>query len=250
MKRISTAVLLALAAASCVATDVGNPDDGDFRTTLDFAAYEGSSASALTLSNGVEIDRALFGFDRFELRTTSDCEDENEVEERGVVVSELLSGEDYPELPSFVRNVSSFCRLELRIAKVEADEAPSGIPNEITDRSIRLEGSLPDGTPFELETTDEAELRLDPTTGDSFELEGTDARLFLAFDMNTWFVGIDLDTLQADADGVVRIGPGTPAGERFLQNVSDSARLFPDGDGNGVLDADETDDSLAVGVSR
>ncbi len=250
----------ALLLSGCVATDVGNPDDGEFAATVDFVGYEANAEpmpTGLTLASGVEIDRVVVGFDRFKLRDAEDCEGDSEIDVETFVVSELLEGSDYPELPRIVRDVRQFCRFELEVKKVRAQDQPDGAPDDILDRAVWIEGRLPDGTPFTLETREDDKLRLEPTAGDFFELPDGESRLFLAFDLNTWFNGLSFDDVGEEGedepieDGVLRIDKEVDEDwtKEFRDNLVDSVRLFRDLDGDGVLDPEERESSLAVGTS-
>jgi hypothetical protein len=254
----------ALLLSGCVATDVGNPDDGEFAATVDFVGYEANGGAnaepmptGLTLASGVEIDRVVVGFDRFKLRDAEDCEGDSEIDVERYVVSELLEGSDYPELPRIVRDVRQFCRFELEVKKVSALDQPDGAPDEIVDRAVWIEGRLPDGTPFTIETREDDKLRLEPTRGEFFELPDGESRLFLAFDLNTWFDGLSFDDVGEEEedepveDGVLRIDAGVDEDwtKQFRENLVNSARLFRDLDDDGQLDAEEEAESLAVGTS-
>lgn len=267
MKIESTLIVLApLLLGGCVATDVGNPDDGEFAATVDFVGYEEETApessepkvTGLTLASGVEIDRVVIGFDRFKLRDARQCEGDNEIDIEMFVVSELLEGSDYPELPRIVRDVRRFCRFELEVKKVSALDQPDGAPDDIVDRAVWIEGSLADGTPFTVETREDDKLRLEPAEGEFFELPDGESRLFLAFDMSTWFTDLSFDDVGEEEeedpfeDGVLRIDADVDEDwtKRFRENLVNSARLFRDLNDDGQLDAEERAESLAVGTSE
>lgn len=264
--------LAALVLSGCVATDVGNPDDGEFGTTFDFVGYDDDSSATmetnanpnsnpmvtgLTLNSGIEIDRVVFGFNRFKLRDAQNCEGDNEIDVEMFVVSELLEGTDYPELPRIVRDVNQFCRFELQIKTITANDQPDGAPDDILGRAMFIEGRYADGTPFTIETREDDQLRLAPSSDDFFELPDEESRLFLAFDMNSWFDGLDLNQFRMEEgemeleDDPVFIDKDLDEDwtKAFRENVSDSARLFRDLDDDGTLDPAERENSLAVGTS-
>jgi hypothetical protein len=244
--------LLAVLLTGCVATDVGNPDDGEFATTVDFVGYDEAAPNALTLASGVELDRVIMGFDRFNLRDAENCAGDSTIDVETFVVSELLEGADYPELPRIVRDVRRFCRFELEVKKVIALNRPEGAPEEIEGRAVWIEGRLADGTPFTLSTHEDDALRLEPTAGDFFELPDGESHLFLAFAMNGWFSGLDFEQFEPGADGVIHIDAEVDESwtKAFRANLRESARLFRDLDGDGELDPEEQADSLAVGASQ
>jgi len=199
-------------------------------------------------------DRAqtvLFGFDRFKLRDAATCDGDNVIDVEATVVSDLLRDEHYPELPTIAREVRRFCRFELRIKRVPVDDVPAGAPQEIGDRAIWLTGRLADGTPFELETVEDDNTKLEAVDG-FFALPEKESRLFLAFLWDGWFENLSFDAFTADEDGVLRVDKGDDEEwvKKFRGNVKHSARLFRDLDDDGVLDDAEMEDSLAVGSSR
>jgi len=228
MKRHPTLLAAAVALAACTGTDVGNP-----AVDVNFAAYN------LT-APGATVEHATMQVERVRLRPADDCEGGAEIEIEGPFMIDLTSPTSIADLTDLELDAQAYCRLELRWH-----------PDDDTDRAIEVTG-VADGTPFDVRSRRNDELRLEATDAGGFTIDDATSALFVAFDMAAWLDGVDIASAELDGDGVALIDDDANGDllDVFEDNVTDAANLFDDDDGDGSLDDDEhgDGDELAEGA--
>lgn len=245
--------------SGCVATDVGNPQtDEETNAEIHVQAYEEETPSALTLDDELTITHAWMAIDETRLEACDDdessgeseseseeseSEEEGEFEERqrGIIVTDLISGTSFPHPIRLGQAGMVFCSLRLDIRPVGADEAPAGTPSDLRGYSMLVRGHRKDGTPFIVrggfneEVELEGEIELMPDAVDS---------LLLGFAANTWLSQRELGSLVGDVIEIDRES-NAEVYRRFVESVPESARLFAD-DGDGRLQPEESNSPLAL----
>ena len=119
-----------------------------------------------------------------------------------------------------------------------------------------MEGARADETPFEVTTELDEEFKLEnEITGFSIEASTAVKVLFIAFDLDQWFSGINLSdpSIEVSTDGsgnpiiLINDEKNEETQERIEDNIKFSADLFEDKDDDEDLDSEEQADSLAAG---
>lgn len=95
--------------------------------------------------------------------------------------------------------ISNFCGVVLRTQPADASMAK--IPSQMAGASLFIGAHRNDATPVEVT----AVAKLDVTHASPTPL--SDSKLTYVFDAAAWFRGMDLDALNPDSDGVIRISP-------------------------------------------
>lgn len=228
MKRHPTLLAAAAALAACTGTDVGNP-----AVDVNFAAYNLTAPSAT-------VDRATMQVERIRLRPAADCDGGAEIEIEGPFAIDLTTPTSIGDLTDVEIEAQAYCRLELRWH-----------PDDDSGLAIEVSGDA-DGTPFDVRSRRNDELRLEATDADGFTIDDATSALFVAFDMAAWLDGVDVASAELDGDGVAVIDDDANGDllDVFEDNVTDAADLFDDDDGDGSLDDDEhgDGDELAEGA--
>lgn len=193
--------------ASCVATDVGNPQTTDALAEVELRAFEEEDPRALTLDDGVEITHIWIAVDEVELApcepqvetdpdsdpdSDSDSDDEVEV---GPFVADLVSGTTFPESIRLRETMTDFCAFRFNVAPLEPSELPAAAPPELDGRSVLVRGTLKDGQPFIVQATLDESLELEGEV----ELDPTRLTPFvLGFAVNGWVTQRQLDGLTGN----------------------------------------------------
>ena len=226
-------------------TDVGN---GFTTVELELAAVTKpkTTAQAITLEDGVVIQHIYFVIAEISLerREGGECEDSGEVDLHGPFVADLTGAGIIGGAPSFPKVGDAFCELKVGYHRLEADDAPAGAPVEALDRSVFVTGQRADGTPFTIASRRDDEMELTAGPKGSFSLAKGLNRLFLAFELQSWISAVDLNSL-GDKPIVIDNSNNADRLLLFEKAVEQSARLFRDDDGDGVLDLNEQETALA-----
>lgn len=232
---------LSLLMLSCTGTDVGNPV-----VDMDFALYDSDESTAAAKSRltvapaGLIVDTAWVTVERIRLRPADDCEGGARDEFLGPFVVDMLAPGPTPALTDLEVSAASYCRVEFRWDALR-DEA-TGAPDELLNASILLQGRRADGTRFILRSERGDEMRLDARNG-SFTVDDLTSALFVTFDVQDLFDGIDIDGADVGGNNTIRIedGENDDLLAIFDDNLADAAKLFDDKDGDGELDPEERD---------
>jgi hypothetical protein len=152
----------------------------------------------------------------------------------------MLAPGPAPALTDLEVSATNYCRFEFRWDALR-DEG-TGAPGELLDASILLQGRRADGTRFVLRSERGDEMRLDARNG-SFTVDDLTSALFVTFDVQDLFDGIDIDGAEVGGDNTIRIedGENDDLLSIFDDNLADAAKLFDDKDGDGELDPEERD---------
>jgi hypothetical protein len=151
---------------------------------------------------------------------------------------EQLAGLDMPS--------GNYCRFEVKWNAFSSG-LPPGTPPELDESSIAITGTRGDGTSFVLRSARDDELRLDAVEG-AFTIDEATNALFVGLNTARLFTGVDLDAAVIDPDGTIYIDGenNEPLLRVFDDNLRDAASLFDDDNGNGELDADESEPAEAL----
>lgn len=236
-------------------TEAGNAGTVSLRVI----AYQSSTLATLTVNN-LEIDTAQVVLDQLEFRPFSNCggegsEDGEDLRIEGPFVVDLLNPEAISGLEEVKISEGRYCRIDLEFDKLEDDELPEGVdPSDpIAGRSIYIAGMRGDGTRFQMTTEVDEEFELEnEETGFLIDESILNGILFIAFDLDQWFSGVNLSDSSVEvSNGMILINDdqNEEIQETIEDNIKLSADLFEDEDGNEELDRDEQEDSLAAGGS-
>lgn len=222
---------------------------------LQAAQLQAMGMATLTV-NDLTIDVAQVVLGRLKFLPFSVCatglEGEDETELTGPFVVDLLQTATIDALEGVTVPDQLYCRIEVRLEKLEGNI----MDNSIVGRSVLIQGTRADATPFQLSLEIDEEFKLEnETTG--FEVDGTltPKRLFIAFDLDQWFDGVDLSDpgveISSDGQGgsiiFIDDGHNTVIHEQIIKNIELSSELFEDKDNDDMLDQAEQADPLAQG---
>lgn len=229
-------------------TDTGNPT----ALRIQFVGQ----GSAVTLTEARIVVKAI-DFDPIPLCQTeveSPDEGSNEDDDTnlpGPFVVDLLTNTSLPETDSFIILSGRFCEMDLDFDQLDEADVPDGIDadDSIVGNALILRGTRDDGTLFEVRLSQDDKFKLAAGSDDGFAIPGseTETRLFVGFDLDTWFTGVDLDSATI-SDGIVLMDDEHNTEERtvIIENIKQSARLFIDLNDNGVLDEEETEEGFVL----
>jgi len=225
MKRLIWSSLSLVLVSACVSTDVGNPID----TEIAFKAYEGSpeAPQALTLENGVTLEKAYLKVKGFTLDRSEGCDDTSP-SYNGAIAIDLLTG-DRSGSTLWRDEAGTFCRLRIELNSSDFPEQP----DELEGASLYVQGIF-EGEVFELSFSDTPALSLKGP----FTLPVGSHLLQVGFFPVEWFSGVDTDTLINEPSS-------TSLRDRVMGNFLQSGRLYHDTNQDGVLDLIELSTSLA-----
>jgi len=244
MKVASVWILAIAFVTSCAGTDVGNGV-----VDIDFAIYNSgtSSAESQRVSQaapvGIEITNAWVAVERIRFRDAANCSGSSEAEFAGPFAVDMLSVGIPNSLDRLQVPFIDYCRFEFRW-DVVSDAELANIPAELVGASILIEGTRDDGKQFVVRSKRSDELRLN-ARDDVFSVAETTSALFVAFDVQTLFDGVDLDNATVGSNGRIRIENGNNDDllSVFDDNLAIAVKLFDDNDGDKQLDPDERDDT-------
>jgi len=246
--RIASLALATVLAGGCTGSHIGNPTE----LTLALRGYDASEAGALTLSSGVTVDEAWLVLDRIRLRTAEECgKHDDTTDVPAPIAAEIVSGQMVPGRPELDAQATTYCRVELRFDDLDPDVL-GDVPADLPDRSVLVRGRRLDGVAFEIAADYKDSFRLDAEAMPFTVPEGNGG-LLVGFAMDEWLDEAELaaaDVGTRDGQPFIAIGPGDnePLYARFRNAVRASARLFPDQNRDGALNASERAEVLGVGV--
>ena len=203
-------------------------------------------------AGGITFTRAEIVLSRIKVKSQSQCaggSSSSNVEFEGPFVVDLLTNVSRPNVAEIGIEPGTYCRLELRMDRMEEDELPAAVdPSEdIVGRSLIVEGQRGDGVPFVAYLEADSEFKIQSPNGFAI---GTNPEedLLVVFRLADWFAGIDLDAADVES-GVVTLSEGKNQTllEDLIHNVKKSAELFRDNDADGRLDDDGNDEHLGDG---
>ncbi len=227
-------IALLAAASGCVTTEVGNPQT-DSDVAVAFTGFDEESTDPPVLMrqsfifrSGVVFTEAWLSLPLVELRFADDCAgDDSRLE--GATFVELVSGQELPALPTITSSAQQLCRLEMEVGPTVS--VPTGVPEDLAGASILIRGTNADGVPFELRDTLEERFRLDGP----YDLDG-DESFLVGFALADWLRAADVAAVADEDPVLIDIASRPAVIEGFRERVSDSADLFRDEGGDGLLD--------------
>jgi hypothetical protein len=213
---------------------------------LDFSLHDSEAGNGTAMREisaeavpGLTLNEAWVVVDRIRLREGSDCSGQAQFEISGPYFVDLFGQGTLPALRDIEVPGDQFCRFEFRWAA--EDMVPSNSPSELQGASLLMTGTRTDGTPFVLRSVRNDEFRLD-AKDDTFSLNDATGTLFVSFEDEALFTGIDLQGAEVGADGVIRIDKDNNSGliDVFDSNMANAAKLFDDDDNDGELEQAES----------
>lgn len=245
------ALALAIGAAGCLGTDVGNPQDGHRDTgptgeEVDVEVrFEGlrkrPTPNQLTLSGGLEIEAAWVVFERFGLRRVGDCNREASMISAGPVAVNLVGDGGEALLPG--RSPGEYCGFDAELAPLPAGEGGDEVPDALEGRSILIRGRVDGGPAFELRDQIEFDLELG-RPGGTFAIEADARSHLLTFVLESWLEAGDLRELEGDP-AVIDADRHADLLVDFREAFRESAYLFRDANADGELQSGERGKVLA-----
>jgi hypothetical protein len=233
VRRLTWLVLLWLSAGCAGGTETGNPS---FTGSLGYDAYSSAPAvvglrAALSSLNVTSAWLVLGDVDFVR------CDDKAAAAEHvhGLGAGDH-AGEPVPPT-SFELAAGRYCGVRLPV--MPDGTLPDDAPASLTNHSIVIQGSLPDGRTFELDGAVSATSFSLRASGEGFELDGGHAGVLIGFDVAKWLDGVDFST-ATESDGRVLVDETHNAKqlEAFDRNMPSGITLFRDSNRDGVLDTD------------
>jgi|GEM_PF-6167824 len=225
-------------------TGAGNPGSGA-TVSLQVEGVQLTNTNALVLSSGVEITTAQIVLSQIEFRTVEECQNgssggSSQVDLEGPYVIDLLNNTSSPSLDNINLKEGLYCRIELRLDKLEDNELPNNIDitDPIVSHSIYIEGKTGEGISFTavLEIDDDFRLQ-NQSTG--FNISNGDL-LFVIFNLNTWFQGINFsDATVSGGEIQINKDENETIQQTLVSNIKLSSNLLRDENNNGELDSSE-----------
>lgn len=245
MRQAGATILVSILVFACTGTDVGNPV-----VDLDFSLHEGepggtSAVARETISEatlGLVFEEAWVVVDRIRLREGSDCSGAAGFEIVGPYFVDLFGQGTLPALRDVEVPGDQFCRFEFRWDA--EDIVPMDAPPALSEASFLIAGTREDSTPFVLRSRRVDEFRLD-AKDQTFSINDATGTLFVSFETDTLFAGIDLSAAEIGTEGVITIDDRNNKDllDRFDDNLAAATKLFDDDDDDGELDVDESVDA-------
>lgn len=237
-------LIAALLGASCVATDVGNPQDEPEVATVELSivALEDEVPNALVLDDGLTLTHAWVVTKRLRFEACEAAEGEERAEELNerqeweeVVATDLLSGTSLPRVPRLQQPAGGFCSFEAEVHSVTLAELPAGAPRELAGHSMFVRGLRKDGSPFEVfaDFTEQASLEGD------LQVPVGSSQWMLGFAVNSWLSQSDVAALEGVPPLRIDDDENSDVLDRFVENARRSIRLGRDVDGDRTFDGDE-----------
>jgi hypothetical protein len=171
----------------------------------------------------------------------------------GPVVVDLLNNSSLPEIGTVQTLSGIYCEIEIKFDKLEPGAVPE-IPADdpLVNNAMIIRGTRGDGTPFLVRLTEDDRFKIEGSQANGFEIADSNGleQFFVSLSRNTWFEGVDLNTAEVSGDGTIVLDEANNVAlwAGVVENVKRSARLFRDLNGDGVLNDNEIDASLVLGV--
>lgn len=226
--------------ASCVGTEVGNPQD-DTDVSVQFTGVEQPPPNALTLSSGLRVDEAWMVFSESSVELAENCEEDEEIDVEQPFVVELIGGSELPGPNMFTRPRGDYCAFEVELGALAADELPADTPAELASISILVRGALSDGTPFVLRSTTEESISLEGEFAFTAESEA----LLIAFALDRWFAESGIDDIAGGDIALIDGENNADVLEAVNERIPDSALLIRDTNEDGAAQPSELASPLA-----
>jgi len=210
----------------CAGTETGNPTLPSVELRVSGFSNDFQSVTLGATGPGLTLDRVLVALERVELEPCTAS--------RAPLRFDGL-GADLMERPA-PTNTATGTDSEYCAARVALAPAVGGDLPELEGRSVLVQGSRADGTPFEIASALRVEIDLSTMPPNTpFGTHG----LLLAFNMATWFEGVGVDSAVAQGGAIAIDETHNPEVlAAFEARASLSPALYDDADGNGLLAGD------------
>lgn len=183
------------------------------------AISEGKKSASLTVSE------AWMVFDDIQLRPEEDCSGGAEAQLEGPVVANAIEQGIVTQDSILELENNRFCRLEVNLASLELDEI-LGIPVELEEHSILVEGVLEDGTPFQILSEFEDSIRIEPVDGGTLVVAQDTSCLTIVPDLHSWINEIALNNLAGNGMIYVNKDENEEILEYFEDGIKDGIELL------------------------
>lgn len=228
---------LLLLLAGCGITETGNPEL-DAELTLRAVSSAPTQVDVRPVEVGVTgVESAWLSVERLEFTYGERCDEgrEREYELDEPFVTDAASV--VPDTQSLLLFSSEYCRVRLRLRPA----ASSAGPADLSGHSLLLTGTLADGTPYLVRSTED--FRLEVRSAIPVPLDEISRSMLISLDVAVWLDGIDLSTATREDDASIRIEPGSNAAllAQIEARIEAAMELFDDDDGDGELDEDDDD---------
>ena len=228
-------VLAATPLGSCSSgTETGNPS---FQAELSYTAFS-SAPSQVGLpasDSAVVVENAWLDLAAVGLLNAGSC---SAAEAVAVSVPALGIGDHATgkhNVTLFELTAGSYCGIDLPFVHA-ASSALVGAPDQLAEHSILIEGTLADGTPFQILSSATPTVHL-AADAESFAVNESSPHALIAFDLAAWLADLDFAS-AARVGGSIHVSaldnPALLA--RFEQNLASGIALYRDDDGDGKLD--------------
>jgi hypothetical protein len=225
------------------------------RVNLEVLGKNESTEIGNALNEGmITYTKAKIVLSEIEFEQASQCEDddgsdidETEIDYEGPYIINLLAKNDQSSLGEVQLNAGRYCKLKIKLDKLEDDDLPSGIGanDEMVDLSVLIEGENDEGINFIIKLEEDQEYELESVSGEGFLLNpDVSNTLFLVFDLGRLFFGIEFDDLEMNGNTVlIDENNNEGAYENIVENLKNFSSLSSDSDDDSELDED--DDEIA-----
>ena len=251
-------VFLLIQLLSCGAGLTRDTETGNPQTLVDLKIV-GIDSSVSTkkqtkaLPGGIDVTEARIVLKEIEFKPLQSCQEEGngEFDFDGPFVVDLLNNTSTPDTETVQLVDDTYCKVKLKLAKLEIDEVPFGIDSSdpIVESSVIIQGMRSDNTVFTVLIKQDDEFKIE-NEQDGFVVDSDTGanQFFIAFDLALWFDLVDMDGATIDGGQItIDEGNNTSLYEQIVDNIKTSAKLFEDINENGSLDDDEDDDNDILG---
>jgi len=207
-------------------------------TEIEFESKDGDHDGADYESNdGKDDDSDDNGIDsEDENEDKNGNHDDNEIEFKGQFTVDLLNGTSDPDFGVAEVLPGTYKEVKVKVSPIMADGNSIFIKLTYTDEGM-------DPVTVEISTTKEFKLKIENKSG--IQLDGNALNQVLVLvDLDQLLAGLDLSTLEADSDGVIRINEtmNSTVLSQIWSQVKHAFKAGEDHDHNDEIDDDHSDE--------
>lgn len=237
--RSSLLGLLVLAAGplgSCSSgTETGNPT---FTGALSYTAFSSdpSQVGLPASASAAVVENAWLDLDTVSLFGAGSCRSSQPAKTLvpALGVGDHAAGKHNVTL--FQLTAGLYCGLDLPFVRAASGDLADA-PAALADHSILIEGTLADGSSFQILSSATPTVHLAADT-EAFSLDAAAAGTLIAFDVAAWVANLDFASASRVGESITisaQQNPGLLA--QFERNLAGGVALYRDEDGDGKLDA-------------
>ncbi len=257
MKIVLISCLLLCGCPNRQGTDTGNPT----AVGIKFVGVNEAASSSLKLqTSSVTLTEARIVLKSIDMDPLSLCQLETEIGDfetgdesadlPGPFVVDLLADITIPDADTFFVPAGPYCEMDIEFDRIEPENVPDGIAEDdpIVGEALLVRGARGDGTPFLLRLSQDDRFKLEANSPVGFLVKNNAlTQFFVRFGLDTWFSGVALEE-AAVSDGIILLDDENNAAlkTQIVENIKRSSNLFLDLNGDGILEPDESDDTLVL----